>query len=125
MTTHNYREKRRFPRVCVQFDLIYKLNKLPEIRMRMEDEERSASLISISESGMAISTDRFIPEATELEILFHLIFKDRQTPPMYAVGQVRYCTEVAAQNGYRLGIEFLNIDESDKKTIAEFIISKT
>ena len=44
---------------------------------------------------------------------------------MYAVGQVRYCTEVEAEKEYRLGIEFLNIDESDKKTIAEFIKSKT
>ncbi|OIO36913.1 MAG: hypothetical protein AUJ74_00545 [Candidatus Omnitrophica bacterium CG1_02_44_16] len=125
MTAQNYKEKRRFPRACVQFDLVYKLNKLPEIHMRIGDEERSASLMSISESGMAILTNRPIPEATELEILFHLIFKDRQTPPMYAVGQVRYCTEVAAQKEYRLGIEFLNIDEGDKKTIAEFINSKT
>jgi len=109
----------------VQFDLVYKLNKLPEIRMRIGDEERSASLMSISESGMAILTNRSIPEATELEILFHLIFTDRQTPPMYAVGQVRYCTEVTAEKEYRLGIEFLNIDENDKKTIAEFIKTKT
>jgi len=125
MTIHKYREKRRFPRVCVQFDLIYKLNKLPEIHMRVGDEERSASLMSISESGMAILTDRSIPEATELEILFHLIFKDRQTPAMYAVGQVKHCTEVAAEKEYRLGIEFLDIDENDKNTIAEFIRSKT
>lgn len=121
MSPFKYREKRRFPRVSVQFDLIYKLNNLPEVRMKIGDQERRASLLSISESGMAIQTDQEIPEATELEMLFHLIFTDRQTPPMYAVGQVRYSTELPGAKGFRIGIQFINIDEGDRKTISDFI----
>ena len=123
MAPLKYREKRRFPRVSVEFDLIYKLNSPPQIVMKIEDQERHASLLSISESGMAIQSDQQIPEATELEMLFHLIFKDRQTPPMYAVGQVRYNNLLPGSKGYRIGIQFINIDEADRKTIADFVHS--
>lgn len=125
MSAKTYREKRRFPRVSVQFDLIYKINSPPEVRMRVGEGEIRASTFDISEGGMAIITERQIPYATELEILFHLIFPDKQTPPIYAVGIVRYNTAMPDGKGYRLGIQFMNIDKNDKQTIADFIKIKS
>lgn len=125
MNAKTYREKRRFPRVCVQFDLIYKVNTPPEVRMRVGEGEIRASTFDISEGGMAIITERQIPYSTELEILFHLIFPDKQTPPIYAVGIVRYNTATPDGKGYRLGIQFINIDKNDKQTIADFIKIKS
>lgn len=90
--------------------------------MKVGDEERRATLLNISEAGMAILTDKEIPEATELEMLFNLNPKDAPAPSsMYVVGRIRHVTGGTQEEGCRLGIEFIDIADEDRRAIAEFI----
>jgi c-di-GMP-binding flagellar brake protein YcgR len=117
-------DRRKFQRIPVNFDILYKVNDPPEVRMKVETEEKSASMMNISEGGLALVTDYEMAEQAELEIQFHLIFKNQQTPPISVLGKVRYCTELAdRQKMYRVGIEFTKIEESDKKLIVDFVKS--
>ncbi len=113
--------KRRSSRIAVNFDIIYKLKSLPEVHMKVDESERYALMLDISEQGMAIETDYQVPELSELEITLHLIFKDRQTDPMHVVGGVRYNLYLADRKKYRLGIKFLQIDDDIKQEILDFI----
>jgi hypothetical protein len=66
-----------------------------------------------------------IPESTELDLSFHLIFKDHQTPPIPAIGRVRYNAEAEGGKRYRVGIEFITIKKEDRKAISDFVNIKT
>jgi c-di-GMP-binding flagellar brake protein YcgR len=114
-------ERRRFKRIPVRFDLIYKVNRPPSVRMILGKEELFAWLIDVSIGGMAIITKNFIPDGAELGLTFHLIYKDRQSPPMHALGSVCYSVLLVDTPGYRLGIEFTKISDKDRQRIVDFV----
>lgn len=114
-------ERRRFKRIPVRFDLIYKINRPPSIRISMRQKEMFAWLVDISEGGMALIAEDQFPDAVGLDLTFHLIFKDKQTPPMHAEGRVCYKIALTDIPGYRIGIEFTKIDKQDKQMILDFV----
>ena len=114
-------ERRKFKRIPVRFDLIYKINRPPSIRISMREKEMFAWLVDISEGGMALIAEDQFPDAVSLDLTFHLIFKDQQTPPMHAEGRVCYKILLTDIPGYRIGIEFTKIDKQDKQAIIDFV----
>lgn len=118
-------EKRKSRRVEVLFDLVYKVGATPAVSVKVGDKDKYATTMDISEGGMAIMTDYSVPVLTELDITFHLIYKDHQTPPMSAIGRVCYISVAANRKGYRLGIEFIKIKDEDRKRIIDFVRARS
>ncbi len=114
-------EKRKNKRVPITFDLMCKVNAPVEVRLKVGDKDVYATTFDISEGGIAIVTDKQLTVSAELDLSFHLIFPDHQTPPMSAIGRVRYIAVSAGKKGYRVGIEFIKIDEEDRKAISDFV----
>lgn len=118
-------EKRRYTRVEVGFDLVYRSGGALEVRMKADQKDQYASTIDVSQGGLAIVTDRFFEVGSDLDIEFHLIFREYQTPPMPAKGRVKYCAPLEEKGKYRLGIELLEIAQEDEKEIEDFVNLKT
>ncbi|MBI5872618.1 MAG: PilZ domain-containing protein [Candidatus Omnitrophica bacterium] len=81
-------------------------------------------MFDLSEGGMAIRTDKPLGIGTELDITFHVIFRDRQSPPMEAKARVIHCIPIPEKKLFRTGIEFSKILPEDKKEIAALVRSK-
>jgi c-di-GMP-binding flagellar brake protein YcgR len=115
-------DKRKFKRVPVGFDLLYKIEGEPEVHLKYG---KCVRMFDLSEGGMAIWTDTPLTISTELDITFHVIFKDYQTPPMDAKGRVAYCVPIPGKNMYRLGIRFTRILPEAQQEINRLIKTKT
>lgn len=119
-------EKRSVKRLKINFTVLYQINKPLSIRMMIGwNKEVHATMLDLSQDGVAVLTDYDIPKSTVLQIRFTLInlggISD-SIKTMNMMGEVRYNTAMEA-NQHRLGILFTNIEEVDKKTIAEFVES--
>jgi len=126
-TSYLGRDRRKFSRLRMRLAVVYQINKPLTVRMQIGDKEIIASALDLSEGGMAISTSYDIPLQTDLLIKFTL-FKveddDRVSfyGPMEIVGEVRSNNSIE-KDLRRLGICFANIEEKDKREIANFINS--
>ena len=119
-------ERRRHKRVRVDVDLFYKVDRPPEIRMKIGDQSKRTGMVNVSEGGIGYVSDSDIPVLTELDITFHLIFKDGHSQEIRAQGQVRYCyplPEFERYPVYRIGAEFSSIDEKNRSRIIDYIRS--
>lgn len=115
-------DRRRTKRVRVSLSVIYRINEPLTVRLLTANREIKATILDLSESGMAILTDYDIPEKTELLMRFTLFKVEKDDVSFYGpveiTGEVRYS---ARQNGEcRLGINFIKIEEEDRKEIANF-----
>ena len=118
-------ERRKFKRLRVNFTVIYQVDKHLVARMMLGwRKEVEALMIDLSEGGMAILTNYNIPVSTILIIKFTLInltvSSDKRIRVMRMMGQVRY-NMPSEKKEHRLGICFIEIDEEDRKTIADFV----
>ena len=117
-------ERRRFPRVKVNFTISYLVNRPLDFRMSVDNVETSALMLDLSQMGMAILTTSNIPVSTILSITFTLInpyaFGDEQRKTMGIIGEVRNSAPYE-KNEYRLGIYFKKLSEEDKTAIANFV----
>jgi len=121
--TYKGPERRKTPRVKIDFFVVYKVNRPTEANMWIDDKEVNARMIDLSEIGMAILTNCDIPALTILSLKFTLmnLYTDRaeRVRTIEIIGEVRY-NKLLAENEHRLGISFVQIAEEDKKAIAEF-----
>ncbi|HAJ57790.1 MAG TPA: hypothetical protein DCL35_08550 [Candidatus Omnitrophica bacterium] len=115
------KDNRKVKRVPVGYDLLYKVDGQPEVHLKYG---RCTSMFDLSEGGMAIYTERPLAVGTELDITFHVIFKDRQSPPMEAKGRVAYCAPLPKEKTYRLGVEFTHILPKDREEITSLVKTK-
>ncbi|MDD5194192.1 MAG: PilZ domain-containing protein [Candidatus Omnitrophica bacterium] len=116
-------ERRQFARIPVVFVATYKVREPVSLRMFIKSEETPATMVDLSEGGIAINTSCDIPVASILLIEFTFIdmtaTADEPIHRMKIVGDVRY--NVLKENGvHRLGIRFTEISESDKYIISMF-----
>lgn len=116
------KDSRKDGRVPVGYDLLYKVKGQPEVHLKYG---RCTNMFDLSEGGMAISTEKPLSAGTELDITFHVIFKDRQSSPMEAKGRVTYCVHLPKKKIYRLGVEFIHILKEDREEIARFVKIKS
>ena len=119
-------ERRKHKRVQVDVDLYYKVDRPPEIRMKIGEQAKRTGMVNVSEGGIGYVSDSDIPVLTEIDITFHLIFKDGHSREIRAEGQVRYCyplPEFERYPVYRIGAEFIGIDEKNRGLIIDYVRS--
>lgn len=120
------REKRKSMRLKANFTLIYQVNKPPTVVMNIGyGREIEALMLDLSEGGMAFLTNYDIPVSTVLIIKFTLINRalqgDDRIIKLNMAGIV--CYNCLSENEeHRLGIRFTEINEKDKKALADFIM---
>ena len=121
--TYTGPERRDTPRVKIDFFVSYKVNRPTEANMWIGNKEVAAQMIDLSEAGMAILTNYQIPASTILSIRFTLmnLYSDKgeRIRTIEIAGEVRY-NKLLEGNEYRLGISFTQINEEDKRAIANF-----
>ena len=118
-------ERRRYPRVPLDLDVVYTVNAPPEVKFRIAGEERNATMLNISEGGMAFITDHELPEMTKLDISFHIRLRNGRRSVINCVGQVCYSFLLADYHRYHMGIEFISICDKEKRLIVDFVRSRS
>ena len=122
-------ERREFPRLKVDFAVIYQVNKPLYIRMLIGGKEVEAAALDFSKSGMAISTDYDIPVLAILDIKI-MIYKVSASnnfnfyKTIKIQGEVRSNVKLS-EDKFRIGVNFIQIGEKDFEELLSFInISK-
>ncbi len=117
-------EKRQFRRARVSLTVVYRANEPLSVRMLTADKEIQATMVDLSEGGMAILTNYSVPESTVLAMRFTLFKVNKEEVSFYGpvsiTGEVRYSTMID-KDFYRVGICFTEIDERDRREIADFV----
>lgn len=117
-------EKRKFKRVAVNVKLFYKVQRPPEVSIRLGDKEICTQTLDVSQGGLGFLTDFELPPATELVINFNLIFRNSSMLTVKAFGKVQHCkamTQSKDNPSYRIGVQFTKIDEYDGWMIGDFV----
>jgi c-di-GMP-binding flagellar brake protein YcgR len=107
-------ERRRYKRVPVQFIVSYNVLQPQDAFLFFGDKDIDGATQDISEGGMALVTNRDIPELSLISLNFNL------TRPMKMQGEVRYNITLGPSN-HRLGICFKDIRREDRSVIAKFV----
>ncbi len=118
-------ERRRAERVKVNITVAYQIEKPISIKMLVGEEEVEATIVDMSEGGLAILTKHDLPLGTLLMVEFMLIRTEKETNFKYyesvkIKGEVRSST-VIGEEKYRLGVEFKGLDEENKFKISAFV----
>ena len=117
-------EKRKFKRVSVSVKLFYKVQRPPEMLLRVGDREVCTQAVDVSQGGMGFVTGFELPALTEVVVNFNLIFKTASLLNVKAFGKVRHCEPLSQSPdnpSYRIGVEFTKIDEYDSWMIGDFV----
>jgi hypothetical protein len=116
-------EKRKFKRIPVNFDLLYKVQLPAAVSLKIGSIELPAIAQDISEGGLGLLTDFDIPPEALLKVKFSIVNENalgqKKTQNFELDVQVCYC--MRAKNVYRLGVSFLNIVLSDRLFISNYI----
>lgn len=118
-------ENRKSRRIQVSFYLKYCVEGTCECDVKVGKEGQRATVVNISEGGLAILTERPIPEMTKLDMEFHLALEEKEMSSVAAVGQVCYNFVLMDQTHYQTGIEFIMIKEKDRALIGDFIRARS
>lgn len=116
-------ERRKYLRVPVDLHIVYAVNAPAQVKMKIAGKEEAATMINISEGGMAFIADHELPETTKLDIRFHVQRRQGPSTVITCVGQVCYSFLLADYHRYHTGIEFVMIRDAQKRLIADFIRS--
>lgn len=137
MDNYKKNERRKSKRIKADFIVVYKIDKPLAVRIRFDNQETNALMVDLSEKGIAIKTDRDIPVGTILLINFIIVNtavaeNSDQIKAMDIMGKVCNNTLIEAKgevrnntltetNEHRLGILFTDINDENKKFIANFV----
>jgi hypothetical protein len=101
-------EKRRFPRLGCRLQLRYQPRGAGYFNNALSDD--------ISINGLSFSSDKFIAPKTclgfEINILSNLL-----TP----VGKVSWVSQFPFSHRYKVGVEFLEMDQANKHYLGDYI----
>lgn len=115
------KKDRLFPRVSLDAVLYFKVDRPPEVLLRIGQETKVGYAVDISEAGISFLVDIELPKGTEIELSFDLVFADGKKPKIATIGEVVYCFPRVPQKSYRVGILFMEIRQNDKKLIEEYV----
>jgi c-di-GMP-binding flagellar brake protein YcgR len=117
-------ERRHFKRARISLTVVYRTNEPLSVRMLTADKEIQATMVDLSEGGMAVLTNYSLSQSTVLLMRFTLFKIDKENVSFYGpvsiTGEVRYSTMIDIDL-YRVGICFTKIEEQDKREIASFV----
>ncbi len=117
-------EKRKFKRMKVEFSVTYLVQQPLEVVMRVGDKKVQAAMLDLSEEGMAIKAEHDIPQGTQLQIGFVLLYAftpyENIMQDMQIEGAI--VNRVALSDGmFRLGVHFTKIKPEDRKAVIDFV----
>ncbi len=118
-------DKRLAKRVSVGFDLLFKVGGSNNFHLEFGKKEICTHMFNISQGGISIWTTKPISVGTELNITFHVIFKEGQTHPIYAKCRIMYCSLLPDKKRYRLGLKFIEIPPQDLDYVIELVRIKS
>lgn len=101
-------EKRRFPRIEVHTPLRYQIRGAPEFTNAISND--------ISIGGLGFINDEFIASKANLTLEFNILSR-----VLNPIGSVVWSSPLPHSNRYRIGIEFLELNEKEKKYLQDFI----
>lgn len=118
-------DRRRFQRLDLNVIVVYRVDEPPLVRIQIGEKEIEASMLNLSEGGMALVTRYNLPAWTVLSIKFTLsrIDKDGKVVfygPMEIRGEVRSSMPLE-KNEFRVGICFTEMSQRDRAEIANFV----
>ncbi len=114
-------EKRRFQRVALDVVLFFRVDKPPEVRLRIGKEARTGHAVDISEVGISFLVDAEIPKGAEMEISFSLMLEKGKSERIAARGTVVYSFPRLPKKTYRIGVLFTELADNDRKMITEYV----
>ena len=101
--------------------LFFRVDKPPEVRLKIGRETRTGHAVDISEVGVSFLVDAEIPKGTEIEISFSLMIQKGKSERIAARGVVVYSFPRLPKKTYRIGVLFTDIDDNDRKLIIEYV----
>ncbi len=123
MTEHqdSVLEKRKFPRVALDVTLFFRVDKPPEVRLKIGTQTRTGHAVDISEVGVSFLVDAEIPKGTEIEISFSLMIQKGKSERVAARGLVVYSFPRLPKKTYRIGVLFTDIEDAERQLITEYV----
>lgn len=116
-------ERRVYPRAPADFLVAYVLIG-PSAQPQ---EEKQGMALDISEGGMALLTNFEIPSSSDakirLDLKFDLSLSSGETRAIQVSGEARYCFQLFEEGKWRIGIQFMDLKDEDKKHINDFVRS--
>jgi hypothetical protein len=116
-----FQDMRAFPRVPLDVDLYMKVNKPPEVRVKIKETTQIGHAVDVSEVGISFLLDTEIPKSTEVEISFNLISELGERHRIQVDGEVKYCFPRRPNESYRIGVAFIKIEENSKLLIMKYV----
>jgi len=120
-------EKRRHKRGGAKFFLEYKVCSPFEVVTMVGGDNNTSVMTDLSESGAAFLTEYNLPVGTVLEIKFTVITRDytggSKHQKIIIRSEVKNSTPMG-KDGYRVGIEFINVDAEKKNILDSFVKNK-
>ncbi len=117
-------ERRKFKRKQAEFMVTYLVQHPMEVVMRLGDKKMQASMLDLSEEGVAIKVEQDIPPGTELIIGFVLLYSftayENIMQDMQIEGVIVNRAAVDDKT-FRLGIHFTKIKPVDRKALIDFV----
>ena len=101
-------EKRRFRRVGLRVAIRYQVRGVPEFDNAVSED--------ISEGGLAFNGFKFIPPFTPVMLEINLFSK-----MLHPIGKITWCQTLSHSDRNRLGVEFLELDSSEKSYLSNYI----
>jgi c-di-GMP-binding flagellar brake protein YcgR len=121
---YNGVERRRFRRVKINLEVVYREDDTLDLRIRAGSQEHRASMLDISEAGMAFLTDVNIPLWTLLRIRFNMEDAKETGINFYGTEDVKakvlHVTKVSGGN-FRIGVHFYDLSRSERVRIGNFV----
>ncbi|MBU1083667.1 MAG: PilZ domain-containing protein [Candidatus Omnitrophota bacterium] len=120
-------DKRRFPRAGAKFLMEYKVCRPIEAVKMAGTDNKNALMMDLGEGGAAFVAEYNLPVGSVLEIKFMIITRDysgkAQHKKIVIMSEVKNSTSLG-RNEYRIGIEFMQMDDEKRKVLDAFVRSK-
>jgi len=105
-------DHRQFARVKLQAPLRYQIRGTPEFS--------NTVINNISLGGLSFNNNKFIPPNTLLT--FQVDVLSRILNP---IGRIAWASSLSRSDRYQFGVEFVQLDEAEKKYLNEYINMRT
>ena len=108
MKEANLKEKRSSLRVSAKFPIRYQIRRGGFYASALTDD--------LSITGTKLSADRFFPSGVNLNLQLNIL--SRIVNP---IGKVVWSIPLTHSNGYKMGIEFIEINPQDKNYLFDYL----
>ena len=105
------KERRLFPRLRFVKPLRYSIRGRPEFNNSICD--------NISATGLGFINNKFLAPDTPLMLEFNILSRS-----LNPIGRVVWSANIARSDKYRLGVEFLELAQNEKRYLSDYINMK-